>query len=118
MGIDEAITQFRHAAIEKAEYASPASKDHALHAAMCAAWKTLEAHGERGRKAFRSLLTDESLAVKCWVAAQLLALGDEAGLHVLETGAADRGLRGLSSRMVLEEWRAGRLRPPFGDVDA
>ncbi len=34
MRIEQSIEQFRCAAIEKAEFAQPASKDHSLHEAM------------------------------------------------------------------------------------
>ena len=116
MRIQEAIAEFRQAAIAKAEFAQPAGRDHALHAAMSAAWRELEAHGDEGRRAFRSMLSDESPHVRCWVASQLLALGDYSGLEVLEESAASGGLRGLSSTSVLEEWRAGRLGPPLGNL--
>ena len=43
-----------------------------------------------------------------------MALGDEAAVPVLEEIAAVGGLHGFSSKMVLEEWRAGRLGPPLG----
>ncbi len=48
--------------------------------------------------------------------AQLLALGDDSGIAVLETNAAKGGLDGFVSEMVLEEWKAGRLGPPLGSV--
>lgn len=102
MRIHEAVTQFRRAAIEKASSAGPASLDHALHAAMSAAWRALGAHGDEGRRAFRLMLADESPHVRCWVASQLLALGDQSGVEVLEESAASGGLQGLSSTLVLK----------------
>lgn len=81
---------------------------------MSAAWRALEKDGQVGREAFRSLLADESPHVRCWVASQLLGLGDDSGLSVLEASAEEGGFRGFSSEMVISEWRAGRLRPPLG----
>lgn len=116
MGILEATAEFRRAAIEKGDFADPARRDHALHAAMSAAWRELESNSDAGRRAFRSLLLDESPQVRIWVAAQLLALGDESGVHALEDAAASDELLGLSAKTVLREWRKGRLRPPLGNV--
>ena len=118
MRIEEAIRQFRRAAIEKADFARPASRDHALHAAMASAWLVLEDHGVAGRDAFASLLWDESVHVRGWAAAQLLALGDERAVPSLEADSEATGLPGLSAKTVLQEWRAGRLKPPLGERGA
>ena len=118
MSIDEAIQQFRGAAIEKGDFAEPAEKDHAQYDRMNDAWDRLEGHGDEGLLAFRKLLAEESRHVRLWVATQLLALGDESGLAVLEADVLKGGLLGFESETVLEEWREGRLRPPFGAVDA
>ena len=118
MTLDEAVERFRRAAIAKGDLAEPPSRDHALHDEMAQAWQALEAIGPAGREAFRSMLTDDSPHVRGWVAAQLLALGDDSGVPILEAEAASGGLRGFESEMVLEEWRSGRLKPPLGTVDA
>ncbi len=114
MTADEAVARFRRAAIEKGDFAVPAHRDHALHEEMADAWRCLDAEGEVGLASFRSLLTDPSEHVRCWVASQLLGTGDASGIAVLEASAAGEGLRAFASRMVLQEWRAGRLRSPFG----
>ena len=114
MRIEEAIEQFRDSAIAKADFASPASRDHALHESMASAWLVLDSHGVAGREAFFSLLSDESVHVRGWVAAQLLALGDERAIPFLEADSAAKGLPGLAAKTVLQEWRAGRLKPPLG----
>ncbi len=114
MTADEAAARFRRAAIEKGDFAVPAHRDHALHEEMANAWRCLDAAGDVGRASFRSLLADPSEHVRCWVASQLLGTGDATGIAVLEASAAGEGLRAFASRMVLPEWRAGRLRSPFG----
>ena len=117
MDIDQAIRSFRSAAIKKGDFATPAPRDHVLHKTMADAWRCLCDRGPEGLEAFKSLLSDESRHVRCWVASQLLACGDTSGLHVLEADAAAGGVRGFSSEMVLTEWKAGRLRPPLGSVE-
>lgn len=116
MVIDELVIQFCEAAIEKGTFAKPTAKDHALHEAMSVVWRRLHEMGTEGQEAFRALLADDSRHVRSWVAAQLLALGDESGVSVLEADAALGGLDGFSSKMVLEEWKAGRLGPPLGNT--
>ncbi len=118
MAIEELVHRFREAAIEKGTFAEPASKDHALHKAMSVAWRQLHALGTEGQEAFKALLADDSRHVRSWVAAQLLALGDESGLLVLEADAEKGGLDGFSSEIALKEWKAGRLGPPLGNVGA
>lgn len=113
MEIAKAREQFRSAAIEKGDFAEDAARDHALHESMREAWDALERRGSEGRAAFCSLLADESHHVRSWAAAQLLALGNAEAIPVLEAEAAESGLRGFSAKMVLQEWKAGRLKPPF-----
>lgn len=88
MTIEELVRRFRDAAIEKSGLAEPAARDHALHEAMSVAWRQLHELGAEGRAAFSALLADESRHVRGWVAAQLLALGDESVLSVLLHGVA------------------------------
>ncbi|HNP16771.1 MAG TPA: hypothetical protein PKI99_09930 [Terrimesophilobacter sp.] len=118
MEIEDLIRSYRDAANEKAAGAEPAARDHALYNAMCAAWRRLHALGPDGQAAFRNLLEDESRHVRAWSAAQLLALGDDTVVPVLEADVTLGGVEGLSSSMVLREWRAGRLGPPFGRAGA
>ena len=85
---------------------------------MAQAWQALERIGDEGRRAFKELLTDESRHVRTWVASQLLALGDESGIPVLEADASSGGVSGFDSEMVLREWEQGRLKPPLGTAEA
>jgi hypothetical protein len=118
MSIDEAITQFRSAAIEKADWAEPGNRDRALFEQMEAAWRNLNQYGAEGRQAFKGLLIDESRHVRGWVAAQLLGSGDQSGVPMLEAESLEPGMRGFTADMVLREWRGGRLKPPFTETDA
>jgi hypothetical protein len=113
MSIEEAIEQFRRAAIEKGDFASPPKRDNALARKMHEARRALWNEGESGESAFRSLLMDESPHVRVWVATELIASGDQAARLVLEELAEQRGLLGFNAAVVLQEFDAGRLRPPF-----
>jgi hypothetical protein len=118
VNVREAVERFRRAAIEKGDLAVSAARDHALHDEMAQAWRSLESIGAVGRDAFKSLLMDDSPHVRVWAAAQLLALGDESAVRVLEAEVESGGIRGFESEITLHEWRRGRLEPPFGAVDA
>lgn len=67
-----------------------------------------------GRNAFAQLLADDSLIVASWVAAALLADGNVDAVPVLEKTAEQPGMLGFSAQMILREYRAGRLKGPFG----
>ena len=116
MTVEELVRQFRDAAIEKAT--APVAKDQALHAEMSKAWRQLHALGPKGQEAFKALLRDNSRHVRAWVAAQLLWLGDQSGVGVLQADAELDDIDGFGSSMVLKEWKAGRLGPPLGSLDA
>jgi hypothetical protein len=118
MSITEAIEEFRVAAIAKAEFATPASSDRALHLRMVHAFHELAHHGSDGDAAFKALLGDESSHVRGWVAAQLLSQGDKSAVPVLEQLAGESGIQGFSAATALGEFRAGRLRSPFTSGDA
>ena len=113
MSVESAILRFRSAALEKGEFHEDSSRDHELHAQMASAWIELESTGETGRLAFSALLEDESNHVRCWVATQLLAHGDESAVSVLRALVSDGGLLGFEAKIVLKEWEADRLKPPF-----
>ena len=111
--IETALSQFRAAAIEKGDFATPAQRDHALHRQMKGAAEALDAAGDLGEAAFRTLLEDESAHVRSWAAAELLSRGDPAARSVLERIAREAGPIALAAKMTLGEHRAGHLRSPF-----
>jgi hypothetical protein len=113
MRISDAVQQFREAAIAKGEFTTPARADHVLHRSMAEAWQALQAQGGDGRSAFQALLADHSPHVRLWVASQLLAEGVSEAAKVLEAEIFAGGVDGLSAKLILEEWRAGRLASPF-----
>ena len=111
--IERALSDFRAAAIEKGEFATPAERDRALYRKMKAAVEALEAEGEAGEAAFRTLLDDESAHVRAWAAAELLSRGDDSARSVLERISREQGSIGLAAKLTLAEHRARRLRSPF-----
>ncbi len=111
--VQDAARRFSEAALAKAADPSPPRAGDANHRAMSEAWLALEAQGEPGASAARELLTLGARPVRCWVAAQLLALGDATMAPLLEAEAAAGGALPFSVAMVLAQWKKGRLRPPF-----
>lgn len=118
MRIAQTLAEFREAAIRKGAAAGPTAEDAELYERMRAAWLELCRSGADGRAAFDSLLLDESRYVRCWAATQLLALGNRGALEVLEKDSVSGDLHGFTCKVTIDEWRAGRLRPPFGSGDA
>jgi hypothetical protein len=118
MSIHEAIEDFRQAAIRKAGFASPASRDDALHRRMSSAYKFIISQGMDGRAEFIRLLHDNSPHVRAWVAAQLLSDGDEVAIPVLEQLAVAPGISGFVAATTLKRFRAGKLNSPFTSHDA
>ncbi len=118
MNISEAIIQFRSAADEKGNGAGSTEKavdDHRLFELMADAWRVLQGHGSKGDEAFRSLVEDDSRHVRLWAASQLLGLGDETILPIIESEASKGDFTAFLAEMTLAEWKKGRLGPPFGD---
>lgn len=113
MTVEEALRQFREAAIEKGDGVTPAARDHALHRCMKVALQDLRAAGDIGTAAFATLLKDKSTHVRCWAAAELLSQGNHEAQAVLKEIAGRPGITAFSARMTLEEYAAGRLGSPF-----
>ena len=109
MAIQDLLQKFRLAAIEKSEFVGPASKDHALFDLMAESWRALDSLGEEGQEAFKELLSDDSRFVRCWVAGQLLGLGDTSGVEVLVADSALSDIQAFNSEMTPREWRKGSL---------
>ena len=112
MTVSALVDRFRSAAIAKGDFAS-AARDGRLHQQMSDAYRSLVAAGDQGQVAFTELLSDPSPHVRSWAAAQLLFTGNALARPVLETLAAQAGLVGLSARVTLSEYDAGRLGSPL-----
>jgi hypothetical protein len=63
-------------------------------------------------QALRSMLTHEDLHVRCWAATHFLRVDPEEAIAVLDGLTSARGVVGLNAKMVLSEWRKGRLELP------
>lgn len=114
--IRAAVRTFRSAAFYKeGGDILPAHADHAVHAEMARAVATLDSYGSEGVEALNALAHDSSPHVRGWAAAELLSRGSADMVPILEALAGEGGLLGLSAAMVLKEYRAGRLRSPFGE---
>jgi hypothetical protein len=115
--IERAVSDFCVAAIEKGDFA-PVPRDHSLHKTMTQAVASLRAAGPVGIAALRSLMSHESAHVRSWASAELLASGDKSARPVLEALSLLPGLVGSGAAVALREHEAGRLRSPFGNVEA
>jgi len=112
--VQTAVNEFCKAAIEKGDFASPAKRDHKLHAIMGKAVQKLYSLGVPGMDALKSLLKHESKYVRNWIATELLASGDADAKKVLVDLAADSGLVGTGAEIVLNQYKSEELKSPFG----
>lgn len=68
---------------------------------------------DRGLACLAPLLADEVPSVRCWAATHLLTLDEATAIETLEELAtAQSPFVRFDAKMVLEEWRAGRLKIP------
>jgi len=112
MTTQDALRQFREAAIAKGDFGESPKKDAAFHRAMAEAIWFLETEKESDPP-MRVLLADPKEEVRVWIAAHLLSKGDSAAREVLKKLAVGAGLRAFSASMTLEEYERGTLRSPF-----
>ena len=75
--------------------------------------RELRRRGEAEHTAFRELLNNPNLDVRGWAAAHALELApDQAEPTLEEIASGPESLEEFSARMVLQEWRGGRLQFP------
>jgi hypothetical protein len=111
--LDHAVRAFREASDAKAEAVS-AREDKRRFRDMSQAVSYLYSQGQEGRSRFAALLEDPSPNVRCWVAAQLLAEGNNKAEHVLQELSNQKWPVGFDAEITLEEHRKNRLQSPFG----
>jgi len=73
--------------------------------------KRLEQKGEAGRHAIHALLEHSNPWVRLVAASIYLKYREAEATKVLEAVERDTGIVGFNAKMVLREWRAGRLHP-------
>jgi len=73
--------------------------------------KHLEQKGEAGRHAIHALLEHSNPWVRMVAASTYLKYHEAEATKTLEALAKEKGIIGFDAKMVLHEWRAGRLRP-------
>jgi hypothetical protein len=80
---------------------------------MKAVLAKLRGHADRGESVLTELLTHQNGWVKLWAATHLLPLRAELACKILEDlESGPRSETEYGARMVLREWRAGRLNVP------
>src|SRR5581483_836715 len=103
MNEQQAVAQFRGAAIAKHDYVS-IPRSFTTHREMADAQRFLLDLGLSGTSALRSLLRDPSPSVRFEAAAVLVGRGDETAAPVLVALAQEAGLIGVESQHFLEDW--------------
>ena len=79
------------------------------HDELMAALQSLRSTGGNWPELLQDALGHENPHVRCWAATHLLAVKPERATNALEDLAGQRGVAAFNARMVLREWRAGRL---------
>ncbi len=75
-------------------------------------YRELRSRGSEAQRALLRLLSHDDIAVRGWAAAHALEFAPEDRQLVLEEIARTPGILGFEAQMVLQEWRAGRLKFP------
>ena len=78
---------------------------------MCALARLRESP-DQGRSSLTKLLEHDDPHVRCWAATHLLPLDEEETTRALEALASEPPFVGFNAKMVLREWKAGRLKVP------
>ena len=106
------VDKFRSAAIEKDIFAK-GKRDGQLYEIMRNSYHQLKGFGNAGQKALQSLLDDESVFVRNWLASALMIEGNVKARKVLEEISIMPGMEGFNAKITLEEFDAGRLDKSF-----
>jgi len=67
---------------------------------------------DQGRSILTKLLEHEDPHVRCSAATHLLPLDEQAATRALEALTSEPPFVGFNAKMVLREWKAGRLKVP------
>ena len=87
-------------------------KSNAAYDALMSALALLRESSDQGRSTLTGLLEDEDTHVRCAAATHLLPLDEDAATRALEALVSEPPFVGFNAKMVLREWKAGRLRVP------
>lgn len=79
------------------------------HDKLVALLPELRATADRGEEILRRLMKDSSDAVATWAATHSLPIAEKDALATLDAIAQRGGMIGFGAKMVIEEWKCGRL---------
>lgn len=82
------------------------------HDVIAAVYRELRQRGVESQRRLLALFGHRDAGVRQWAAAHALEFAPAEGERVLEEIAALAGRAGFDAKMILREWRAGRLRFP------
>ncbi|MBK9260062.1 MAG: DUF2019 domain-containing protein [Polyangiaceae bacterium] len=111
--MNEMLNAYREAAIKHrvASYEGNHRIANQAYARIHAIFRQIRDRDADDQRRFMQLLEDDDMRVRGWVAAHALELDPERAIRILESIAiGPSSLEEFAAKMVLREWRAGRLR--------
>ena len=87
-------------------------KANAAHRKVMEALEKIRASSDRVLSVLTGLLVHDDPHVRCWAATHLLPLDEDAATTTLCRLTSEPPFAGLDAKMVLREWKAGRLKIP------
>ena len=114
-GVNELVSDYRRAAIahKTAKRAGDHRTANRAYGRLAKITIELRDRNEDEQTRFLELMDDPDIGVKLWAATHALEFAPARAEQVLKALAAGpESLEEMEARIVLEEWRKGRLRPP------
>jgi hypothetical protein len=96
------------AATDRGDY----KKANAAYDKVMEALEKIRALPDRGRSVLTDLLLHDNPYVRCAAATHLLPLDEDAAITTLSQLTSEPPFVGFNAKMVLREWKAGRLKVP------
>lgn len=87
-------------------------KSNAAYGRKLRALAKLREASDQGRATLTRLLAHQNAHVRCSAATHLLPLDEDAATLALDALASEPPFVGFNARVVLREWKAGRLKVP------
>jgi hypothetical protein len=115
IAIDQLLEDYKDAAMAHRHASREGDQERAnpAYERLASVIRELRNRTEKEQEAFLDLLDDPSIEVRGWAAAHALEFVPDRAEPVLERIASGpESLEEFSARMVLREWRGGRLRFP------
>ena len=116
IAMDELISEYRDAALthRTASRAGDHEKANSAYERLASIVREVRKRSDEEKTVFLELLSDPSIEVRGWAASHALEFAPDRAEPVLEEIASGpESLEEFSARIVLQEWRGGRLQFPM-----